>query len=792
MDIQSIVSAIASDGLIMFPVIGSLHFIVYGIKRGNIKVISYGIVLFALIFFVVSPFFRVLPGLATDSYFEAVDFEISEVLFYIKTFSFYIESNMLVLWGLIGIEYGALFILLIGLKDKLKVKVSSNLLSIIFSLALIVPSLSIAAYNAFIGYSAGVNYISAVRRNFTDTSGSLKVASTKLNPLDVVVYIGESTSRLNWSLYGYPRKTTASLDAIKNRNGMISFDKINSPHSHTSQSLLEVLSVDTTSPKLINLPTPIGMQKRVSIIDVLKLGGVETSLFSNQGRSGTWNMASSIIFKNADYRFFSTKRDLGNFDDQDADKPFDHELLPYLFSAIRFAGEKNKRVYFFHSYAGHGDYLANIPIGYRAPVDDFYSKHSDVAAFGDLGMGGLRDGVEGYDSAMRYISDNLYSTIKEIDALGRPVVAIYFSDHGESPLTGLGHDSSRYIWEMSAIPFVLYFNEAARLVYNDKYVKYKNLASLKISDSIVNFNELLFDLLDVSVFNADLVRVSGYCIFGSGGCYPDYHMSRELQDGNISYVRLSSMEKDYGNNFVDSTDRVTSHSMLIDRFMNDDGFDICFHRSNTISSIIRAKAISECIEMDIMIDDGEVFVYHPPAINAGLTLSDALNVIGSDEKIVWLDSKNIEKNERCMILAGFISQLRADGLRFFVEFPSESVLNLTNLNPCLKKLRSLGVYISYYISTDLMARCKSELNISMSHSRSCLKLSGQIGKIASNKYFTDISYDYRVSDTLSHVVTGGAKRLKHSIWHIGDNDILNLPRNKYRLVLPYKSGLNTH
>ena len=54
---------------------------------------------------------------------------------------------------------------------------------------------------------------------------------------------------------------------------------------------------------------------------------------------------------------------------------------------------------------------------------------------------------------MNYISDNIVFTLKEISKLKKPIIFIYTSDHGESPLTGQAHDSSRYIWEMSSVPF---------------------------------------------------------------------------------------------------------------------------------------------------------------------------------------------------------------------------------------------------------------------------------------------------------------------------------------------------
>ena len=42
---------------------------------------------------------------------------------------------------------------------------------------------------------------------------------------------------------------------------------------------------------------------------------------------------------------------------------------------------------------------------------------------------------------MNYISDNIVYSLNEISK-DKPIVFIYTSDHGESPLTGRAHDSS--------------------------------------------------------------------------------------------------------------------------------------------------------------------------------------------------------------------------------------------------------------------------------------------------------------------------------------------------------------
>ena len=75
--------------------------------------------------------------------------------------------------------------------------------------------------------------------------------------------------------------------------------------------------------------------------------------------------------------------------------------------------------------------------------------------------------------------NNLADSLKKISKINKPIIFIYTSDHGESTLTGRAHDSSRYIWEMSSVPFLVYFNDEAKLKYPNLFDKINLRASQK-------------------------------------------------------------------------------------------------------------------------------------------------------------------------------------------------------------------------------------------------------------------------------------------------------------------------
>ena len=66
------------------------------------------------------------------------------------------------------------------------------------------------------------------------------------------------------------------------------------------------------------------------------------------------------------------------------------------------------------------------------------------------------------------------------------MILIYFADHGESPATARGHDSSRLTYEMLHVPFLIYFNQTIfMLIYSTLIAVFiKNLSKkIKINNS---------------------------------------------------------------------------------------------------------------------------------------------------------------------------------------------------------------------------------------------------------------------------------------------------------------------
>ena len=241
-------------------------------------------------------------------------------------------------------------------------KISIGLFLIFISLsALFYPALKL-----FVGQS---NEFLELKKNFNN---KIPLLAFNDKPLNVLVYIGESTSIMNMSLYGYSRRTTPYLDHLKDLDpNLLVFSKVFSPHTHTSPSLLEGLSFNANK----NSESFKGLRKRISLVDMLYHHHIPVDLFSTQGITGSWNRTSSIIFEKASRYFSYDSQFQGNLGLVDQSKLiFDDKFFNLNLNEIFIEKPEynNKKVVFLHSYAGHGNYLSNIPENFRDPVDDSF------------------------------------------------------------------------------------------------------------------------------------------------------------------------------------------------------------------------------------------------------------------------------------------------------------------------------------------------------------------------------------------------------------------------------------
>jgi len=436
-----------------------------------------------------------LKSLSADSFAEARDFDLQEALFWWRSLldelhPMFPKLRLVLYTGVALSVFGALrwgLHRFAGVTARAYARVGTALAALLMTAGVYATTAE-----ALSGFAAKGNEFAQVARNFDRPAPATTPAR---RDLDLYVYIGESTSVMNLGLYGYLRDTTPRLSRLQREDeGLLAFRHVLSTHVHTSQSLLEALSLGVDPREDV---LPITQRKRHSLPRILLGAGVQTRLMSNQREQGTYEQAASILFRDSRNTFRMA---------QDRAARRTGASLPSRWDDEFFAAELARdgpdppgpRVTFLHSYAGHGYYLDHIPPAFHQPVDALLSG-LPRAQIGTDPPKDVSEWIDAYDSAMRYVDQSVAAAIGRVRQRPWPAVLVYFSDHGDSVFTGRAHDSARFRHEMARVPFLLYFNEAARREHRMLFERYQALASTGEVATLAQLPATLLDLLGIAL-----------------------------------------------------------------------------------------------------------------------------------------------------------------------------------------------------------------------------------------------------------------------------------------------------
>lgn len=706
--------------------------------------------------------FNYLKNLGTDSFTELQKFDNSEALFFlmsIKSILFYFKFNKIlneiILLGVIFLISKKYF----GFINQ-KYKFVPQIL--------LISGIALFTYQNFKSFQSNSSFFKQVNNNF-HADIAKKNRPSLPRKLLLIVYIGESTSASNMQIYGYQRNTTPKLSKLASENSLIVFPNVLSTHTHTTPSLLEALSVareQSATDSIENL-------KRASISDVLDSIGINTYLFSNQGYSGSFNLASPIIF-NKSKRNFSLDLMIGN-NDSKAKKPFDYEYFKLALDNYLDTFKNNTEVVFLHSYAGHGNYLKFIPEEFRHPIDNSLAK-SNPYSISTIATEQTIQRIEDYDSAMTYIDDSLNNLFKQTDALPFPTATIYFSDHGDSVYSGSGHDSSRANIYNFRVPLVMHFNTEARKAYPEIYSKYQKLSQARSIDTLDKLPTLILDLLG---FNNNDLSNSIFLLPNFGEQNSDKAKSIFVRKTNSDITKISlSIE---GVNKGEYND-IGTGAFIIDK-LNKHNSLLCFHGANNYEGIARANITTNCHEFDLVVNDDALEVYHPPKKNIHLTIESLINE-RSKSKHFWIDSKNANNPIACHKIADFLTINRANFASAMVEFPHSTDFSNKEISSCISKLNMANVEQSFYLNTGLGKKCLKQSSSNKFDGADCNVIKNQI-EIAKKYSIRNISYDIKLADIVDYFDPN--KQLIHNTWSLYPEEITPTVLKQYKRII-YKNN----
>jgi heptose-I-phosphate ethanolaminephosphotransferase len=488
------------------------------------------------------------------------------------------------------------------------------------------------------GYARGYHGIERYAANVGNANRSLAGAlARERDAPHIVVYIGESAAKDNWSLYGYYNDTTQPLKDL--RPELIVFSDVVSPYSHTFQAVYRALTV-ARDPYLDQFSLVEDLQ-RASLVDTLNAAGLATSWLSTHNVAGSWDWPSQLFGRQAASHQF-LNRTLGSVDG--SRRIYDSALVELHLKAPSGAG----RVDFLHTYAGHFDYCRNIPERDYLEFDDPLLRLPHAAAFGGL-KGAARDSlvrnIRCYDAAIRHVAGNLAAVLGKASRSEAPTVLVYFADHGEDVFGATSHESGLNSFRHLDVPFFVYFNAAAKRAFAAQY-----RAALANKDAPYSLEWISDSLLDLAGFRHSRPLLS---VFSPGlKAPPRYSLARRDASGDRRIVAIDEEDAGAQHGYAPAGDDYYRKRRLLKRLAPPDADKVCSHATDSVMKWKDAARVFRCARLQVRLDvpGGEIRVAGEPRSGDPVRLRDLLAFGAGEFDRLWLSAGNLDADNAGMLV----------------------------------------------------------------------------------------------------------------------------------------------
>lgn len=310
---------------------------------------------------------------------------------------------------------------------------------------------------------------------------SVEITKNNSRIENIIMIIGESTTRNHMEIYGYKLNTTPNLKKLEEEGNLYKFTDTISSHVNTVGSLQKVLT-------FYNSDSNNEWYTYNNIVDIMSKADYKTYWFSNQESFSLGGNIATAIGNRCDFIEFNRRRDAND----DFKNSFDGEIVEKSLNKID--GDKNFIVY--HLMGTHSSYKNRYPKefskfdekDYKLPIKEKDKKE-----------------ISEYDNAILY---NDYVVNKIINLYkDRESVVIYFSDHAEEMFDfrdyrGHAEDkASRYMME---IPFLIYLSDTTKNKYPELGDKIKSsLNRPYMTDDIIH---TILDIVGIKTKEFDETR----------------------------------------------------------------------------------------------------------------------------------------------------------------------------------------------------------------------------------------------------------------------------------------------
>ena len=237
------------------------------------------------------------------------------------------------------------------------------------------------------------------------------IASVSDSPKTIVLIIGESVVRDHWSLYGYARRTTPRLDALKAAQ----------PRLHVIRNAWSVDSSTVAAFRsMFKFKTPESRETPENLFAFFEAAGYEIHWISNQ---------DDMAIKNQ-YVSWADHSEFLNLLGGRSTVSLDEKVLAPLEEAL--ASPAAKKLVVVHLIGAHPHYELRVPEDFACswPEDDAVEAHLDRLNRSAW----VKHSIDAYDCVMRYQDDILARTIDVLlasPAARAPYDWFFISDHGQ-------------------------------------------------------------------------------------------------------------------------------------------------------------------------------------------------------------------------------------------------------------------------------------------------------------------------------------------------------------------------
>ncbi|MGA1567708.1 MAG: phosphoethanolamine transferase CptA [Methylophilaceae bacterium] len=330
---------------------------------------------------------------------------------------------------------------------------------------------------AYIDYLDEMKQVDANLSLFDDIQllADLKQEQADL-PSTHIVVIGESTSRLHMSLYGYERQTNPKLESIKKELKI--FNNVFASRPNTIESLEQVLT-------FANQEHPDLYKTKPSLMAILKQAGYKLYWISNQQTLTTRNTMLTSFAKQTDEQYF-----LNNARSQNS-YSFDEKVFDPLERVLNNNDEK--KIIFVHLIGTHMSYQ------YRYPKN--FSQFTTAEFLNPEIPKNHIERINHYDNAILYNDSVVYHLIQSLKAKQiKNSSLVYFSDHGEEVYDVGSHEfqgrnEAAPTLGMYAIPFLFWVgpDEALNRHFKDRAILIRQHDNADFIYTYLDFLGISFD-----------------------------------------------------------------------------------------------------------------------------------------------------------------------------------------------------------------------------------------------------------------------------------------------------------